>query len=213
MKFRILVFWIFITACATGSSWAFEFGVGVSASKKNLSVFNESGAELASLEGDSGFWPYLTIKTEDKYFNDSSLGYFYYGWYTQDAVDKVKDHADRVLPSRVNMAFLYAGATVFYMFGSKLVTAENGQSQHAVGIGAGWGASRINGNIPAPYTNSGIEEKIDSNLTGTSANIFYRYLWGEIFFMFDASTVQVRNGSRRYDTSETSFTLGRYFDF
>lgn len=204
---------ILLSLLSINTAWAFEIGVGASFSKKYLNVFNESGSELASLEGDSGLWPYVSIKTEDKYFGDTSFGYFYYGWYTQDAVDKVKDHADRVLPSRVNMAFLYAGATLFYTFGDKLVTLKNGHSQHAVGLGAGWGASKINGSIPAAYTHTGFDESIDSNLTGTSVNIFYRYLWGEMFLMFDASTVQVKNGNRRYDTTESSFTLGRYFDF
>jgi hypothetical protein len=205
--------WILLSMLLYDPASAFEIGVGASVSKKYLNVFNESGAELAGLEGDSGLWPYLSIKTEDKYFGDTSFGYFYYGWYTQDAVDKVKDHADRVLPSRVNLAFLYAGATVFYAFGNKLITSQNGQSQHAVGIGAGWGASKIYGTIPAEFTNTGLTEAIDSNLTGTSVNIFYRYLWGEMFLMFDASTVQVKNGNRRYDTTESSFTLGHYFDF
>jgi hypothetical protein len=213
MKIRDLWFWILISFFSTVTASAFEIGVGVSVSKKNLSVFNESGTELASLEGDSGFWPYISIKTDDKYFGDSSFGYFYYGWYTQDAVDKVKNQQEMVLPSPVRLAFLYAGATVFYTFGSKLVTRDNGQSQHAIGLGGGWGASKINGSIPAAYTNNGVDQTIDSYQTGSSANIFYRYLWGEMVFMFDASTVQVRNGGRRYDTTETSITLGRYFDF
>ncbi|MFA6902816.1 MAG: hypothetical protein WC236_07030, partial [Gallionellaceae bacterium] len=86
-------------------------------------------------------------------------------------------------------------------------------SQHAVGIGAGWGASKINGTIPAAFTSTGVDEKIDSNLTGTSANIYYRYLWEEMFLTFDASTVKTNNGSRTYETTESSITLGRYFDF
>lgn len=213
MKYWSFLSCILLSLSPAYTAAAFEIGVGASFSNKYLSVFNENGTELASLQGDSDLWPSISIKTEDKYFGDSSFGYFYYGWYTQDAVDKVKDHADRVLPSRVNMAFLYAGATVFYIFGNKLVTKENGQSQHAAGIGAGWGASKIEGTIPAQFTNDGVEQRIDSNLTGNSANIFYRYLRGEMFFIFDISTVQVRNGNRRYDTSETGITIGKYFDF
>jgi hypothetical protein len=213
MKLKNLLIGLLLAVCLPVTVWGFEIGIGASVSKKYLSIFNENGTELAGLEGDSGLWPYLSIKTDDRYFGDSSFGYFYYGWYSQDAVDKVKDHPERVLPARVNLAFLYAGATVFYAFGHKQVTPENGQSQHAIGIGAGWGASKINGTIPAAYTNTGAAETIDSNLTGASVNIFYRYLWDKIFFIFDASTVQVKNGDRRYDTTESSITLGRYFDF
>lgn len=213
MKFGNFLLHLLILAVCIPAASAFEVGLGASASKKYLNVFNADGKEIAALEGDSGLWPHLSIKSEDRYFGDSSFGYFFYGWYTQDAVDKVKDHTDRVLPSRINLSFLYAGATAFYVFGNKLITKDNGHSQHAVGIGAGWGASKINGTIPAAFTSTGVDEKIDSNLTGTSANIYYRYLWEEMFLLFDASTVQVNNGARKYETTESSITLGRYFDF
>ena len=192
---------------------AFEVGLGASISNKFLTIFTADGKEIASLQDDSHLWPYLTIKSEDKYFGDSSFGYFYYGWYSQASVNKIKDHPDQGLPSSVNLEFLYAGATVFYMFGDRLVTKNNGHTQHAIGIGAGWGASRIDGTVDAAYTSTGVTENINSNLTGNSANIFYRYMWGEMFLIFDASTVQVSNGARRYDTTDTSITLGRYFDF
>lgn len=213
MKLGIILLGLLLAVCLPVTAWPFEVGIGASFSKKYLNIFTADGKEIAALEGDSGLWPHISIKSEDRYFGDSSFGYFFYGWYTQDAVDKVKDHRDRVLPSRVNLSFLYAGATAFYAFGNKHITKDNGHSQHAIGIGAGWGASKINGTVPAAYTSTGVTEQIDSNLTGTSANIYYRYLWEEMFLIFDASTVQVNNGARKYETTESSITIGRYFDF
>lgn len=213
-KFKLLhLLPILSGMCLSASAWSFEVGVGASFSNKYLNVFTNDGKEIAALEGDSGIWPYLSIKTEDKYFGDSSFGYFYYGWYSQAAVNKIKDHPDRVLPSSVDISFLYAGATAFYILGNKKVTKNNGHTQHAIGLGAGWGASKIEGTIPAVYTSTGITENISSSLTGSSANIFYRYLWDEYFVIFDASTVQVNNGARRYDVTDSSIMLGRYFDF
>lgn len=174
---------------------------------------DKNSNELVSLEGDSGLWPYLSIKTNDKYFGDSDFGYFYYGWYSQSAVDKVKNHREQVLPAPINLQFLYAGATLFYVLGEKEVTENNGYSQHAIGIGAGWGASRISGDIPAAYISTGTDEHIDSNLTGSSANIFYRYLWGNLFMKLDISVVEVVNGAHKYSTSDGTITVGRYFDF
>ncbi len=192
---------------------AFEIGVGASITTKYLSVLNKDGKELAAFEGDAGLWPNLSIKSHDKYIGESDFGYFYYGWYSQSAVDKVKDHRDRVLPTPVNLQFLYAGATIFYLLGEKEVTENNGYSQHAIGIGAGWGASRISGDIPAVFMSTATDEHIDSSLKGTSANIFYRYLRGNMFLVIDISTVEVINGTRKYQTSDGSLTLGRYFDF
>ena len=198
--------------CVSQTCRAFEVGVGASINQKNLIVKNVNQTEISSLEGNAQLWPYLSIKTEDKYFGESSFGYFYYGWYSQAAVDRVKDHPDQVLPSPVRMDFLYAGATAFYIFGNKRVTKENFHTQHAIGIGLGWGASRIEGAIPAAYTKTGVDENISSNLTGSSYNLFYRYLWEEMFFMFDVSGVQVNNGSRRYESGEFSIIFGRYFE-
>lgn len=192
---------------------AFEIGVGASFTNKYLSVLDRDGKELAAFEGDTGLWPYFSIKSHDKYFGESDFGYFYYGWYAQSAVEKVKDHRERVLPAPVNLQFLYAGATIFYVLGEKEVTENNGYSQHAIGIGAGWGASRISGDIPAAFMSTASDEHIDSSLTGSSANIFYRYLWGSMFLMIDVSTVEVINGTRKYQTSDGTLTLGRYFDF
>jgi hypothetical protein len=190
----------------SANTQAFEIGAGISFSNKYLTVSTLDDKKIADFEGDSGLWPYLSIKTDDKYFGDSSLGYFYYGWYSQSAVDKVKDNRSVTLPSPVHLQFLYAGATAFYVFGDRKVIRNNGHSQHAVGIGAGWGASRIKGKIPASYTTTGVTEEIDSSLTGSSVNIFYRYMW-------DVSAVQVKNGARKYDTSDTTFTIGKYFEY
>ena len=201
-----------LLACVTGPVQALEVGLGASLNNKTLTIRTTEGVETAALEGNAQLWPYLSIKTDDKYFGDSSFGYFYYGWYSQASVNKVKDHPDQVLPSAVQMAFLYAGATAFYAFGEKRITKENLQTQHAVGIGLGWGASKIEGTIPAAYTKTGSAEYIDSSLTGNSYNIFYRYMWEEMFFMFDASAVQVNNGNRKYETGEYSLIFGRYFD-
>lgn len=212
MKIRNFLFGLMCIVCLPVPALAFEVGIGASLNQKSLTINTADGQEISALEGDPHLWPYLSIKTDDKYFGDSSFGYFYYGWYSQASVDKVKNQSGRVLPSPVNMSFLYAGATAFYMFGNKHVSKENLHTQHVVGIGLGWGASIIEGTVPAAFTNTGVTENISSNLRGNSYNIFYRYMWEEMFFMFDANTVQVNNGSRRYDTGEFSLIFGRYFD-
>ena len=76
--------------CVSQTCRAFEVGVGASINQKNLIVKNVNQTEISSLEGNAQIWPYLSIKTEDKYFGESSFGYFYYGWYSQAAVDRVK---------------------------------------------------------------------------------------------------------------------------
>ena len=95
-----------LLVCVPLTCRAFEMGVGASISQKNLVVKTEDQAKISTLEGNAQLWPYLSIKTDDKYFGESSFGYFYYGWYSQAAVDKVKDHPDQVLPSQVRMDFL-----------------------------------------------------------------------------------------------------------
>ena len=113
MKTGKLLIGLLFMVCIPVSSCAFELGLGASVSNKYLTIFTQNGKEIASLQDDSGLWPYLTLKTDDKYFGDSSFGYFYYGWYSQAAANKVKDHTDQGLPSSVHLSFLYAGATFF----------------------------------------------------------------------------------------------------
>ncbi len=213
MRVRLFAFIVLNILCYSGVVPAFEIGAGASFSNHYLNIYDQNNVKLTQLEGDTGLWPYLTIKSEDHYFgDDSDIGYAFYGWYSQSSVNKLSRDTAQMLPAPVNLQFLYAGASVFYVFGGKAVTEKNGNTQHAVGVGYGLGASRISGDIPAAFISTGMDEHLDSSLTGTSSEIFYRYLWGNLFFKLTISTVDVKNG-KDYSTSESTMTLGRYFDF
>ena len=209
-----LSFNILITLLFYGNANAYEIGAGISFSNHYLNIYDQNNTKLTQLEGDAGLWPYLTIKSEDRYFgDDSKFGYSFYGWYTQSSVNKLSSDRSQVLPAPVNLQFLYAGVSVFYVIGGKAITEANGDTQHAIGLGVGWGASRISGDIPAAFISTGVDEHIDSNLTGSSGELFYRYLWGDKFFKITVSLVDVKNGSKSYSTSDSTITFGKYFDF
>jgi hypothetical protein len=187
----------------------YRFIIGIRAHSMDFDVEDEQTMELkGTLSEDISYSPFLILASPYKYFGDTNAGtYVEYGFGSFQLNQQAVGGSELVdLGTSVKGRHVYVTPAIFYNFGEKMTSANNGHS-FKIGIGVGVGYASAEGDIIFTET-TGEKHTFDMSGIGLGISVLADYRWKNLMVRAVGGSASIDEGQYTYSTFDFSMDFG-----
>ena len=197
----------------TTDVFALSIDLGVSVSQPSLLIRDSATDKvLAEMVDRAAIWPSISIKTRERYFGETNVGYSASVWAWYMNLDQQKVAGNEVnLGTSVKGYYAYLTPTIYYRFGDKYSMESSGW-MGTVGFGMGVGYLNVRGDVITTETTPQRRQQIDNAGIGLSAGIFLEVIKQGWFLRITNFGPILGDKSFTLDLRDNSITFGKRFE-
>ncbi|MFQ5582400.1 MAG: hypothetical protein ACE5F3_07245 [Mariprofundaceae bacterium] len=210
---RKLLFSVICLILMTTDVFALSIDLGVSVSQPSLLIRDTATDNvLAEMTDKAAIWPSVSIKTRERYFGETNLGYSasVRAWYMN--IDQQKVGGNEVnLGTSAKGYYAYLTPTIYYRFGDKY-SMESPDWMGTIGIGVGVGYLNVRGDVVTTGTTPQVRKRIDNVGFGLSSGIFLEVIKQGWFLRITNFGPILMDKGFTLDLRDNSITFGKRFE-